>query len=253
MQRHILTIAARATIVVASIAGISGCNDDEPDQSFTPYDVPNSVAVIDMNGDSVPDIVFAATHIDGTYPNPGFAGVILQNSAALGTFQTSTTTAIGTNPSTLAVGNLDSASGPDIVVSNATSANVSVLMHDLTISNGQLQPASTVATGGVPYDVAVGDLNNDGLPDIAMADASSSLNVVLLMRNHARSRLSIHGGCHRRSQRRRPARSGSGQCRSGRRGTSVDLFPKPSNSRYVLASRGLSRWHRSTLREDRRP
>jgi hypothetical protein len=138
-----------------------------------------------MNGDGAPDIVFAATHIDGTYPNPGFAGVILQNIATPGTFQTSLNTAVGYNPSTLAIGNLDGASGPDVVVANATSANISVLLHDLTITNAQLQTARNTTTGGVPYDVAVGDLNNDGLPDVAVADAGTSNSVILLFRNPA--------------------------------------------------------------------
>jgi hypothetical protein len=173
----------RAVLIGAMAIGLAACNDDEP--VFPVYDVPNSVAVIDMNGDSVPDVVFTATHIDGSYPNAGFAGVILQNATARGTFQSSLTTPVGYNPSTLAVGDLDSASASDIVVANATSANVSVLLHDPAISNAQLLPAHNIAVGGVPYDVAVGDLNGDGLPDIAVADASSNNTVVLLMRDPA--------------------------------------------------------------------
>jgi hypothetical protein len=167
------------------MVGLAACNDDNDPITYPPYDASNSVAVIDMNGDGAPDIVFAATHIDGTYPNPGFAGVILQNIAAPGTFQTSLITPVGSNPSTLAVGNLDSASAADVVVANATSANISVLLHDLTITNAQLQTARNTTTGGIPYDVAVGDLNNDGLPDLAVADAGTSNNVIVLFRDPA--------------------------------------------------------------------
>ena len=91
--RQSVRVAIRVALAAAITVGVPGCHDDDYD--YHSYDVPNSVAVIDMNGDGVSDIVFAATRIDGTYPNPGFAGVILQNTAAPGTFQTSLDTAAG--------------------------------------------------------------------------------------------------------------------------------------------------------------
>ena len=174
----------RASVAVAITICLGGCFDDD-DPSFPAYDTPNSVEVVDMNGDSLNDIVFAATHVDGSYPNPGIAGVVLQSSAAPGTFLVSLDSAVGANPSTLAVGDLDGLSGPDVAVSNANSASVSVLLHNATPSDAQLPVASNVTTGGVPYDVAVGDLNHDSLPDIAVADAGSRLNVLVLRRDPA--------------------------------------------------------------------
>ena len=171
----------RAAVVAALTTGIAACDDDD-DFDFPQYDTPNSVAIVDMNGDALNDIVFAATHIDGNYPNPGLAGVILQNSAAQGTFARSLDVAVGLNPSTLAVGNLDSASGPDVVVANANSSNVSVLLHDPVAANAQLGAAAFFPAGSVPYDVAVGDLNNDTLPDLAVADAGGANQVLILQR-----------------------------------------------------------------------
>jgi hypothetical protein len=183
-QQRFLRLLVRSVLVGAVLMGIAACDDDEA-PVYPVYDVSNSVAIADMNGDTAADIVFAATHVDGTYPNPGFAGVILQSSTAPGTFQTSLNTVVGANPSTLAIGNLDNASGPDVVIANANSANISVLLHDPVIPNAQLPTANAIAVGGVPYDVAVGDLNGDGLPDMAVADAGTSNTVSVLLRNPA--------------------------------------------------------------------
>lgn len=179
-----LRIAMRVSLIAVAVFGIPACNDYNNQFTFAPYDTPNSVVIADMNGDGAPDLGVAFTHIDGTYPNAGFASVILQNNAARGTFQTSVDTAAGFNPSTLAVGDLDGTSGPDLVVSNANSANVSILLQDAT-ATGKLLAAANVTTGGVPYDVAVGDLNNDGKLDIAVADAGGSGNALVLFQDPA--------------------------------------------------------------------
>jgi hypothetical protein len=184
-SRPLLKHVIRGTLLVASL-NLAACDDDD-DRYHGYYDAPNSVAIADMNGDAANDIVFVATRVDGGYPNPGFAGVITQVPTTPGTFQRALSTAVGFNPSTLAIGNLDGASGPDVAVANSTSGNVSVLLHDPTISVAQLQSTRnlTVGSGAVPYDVAVGDTNNDGLPDLAVADAGTSDNLVLLRRDPA--------------------------------------------------------------------
>jgi len=177
-----LPIGGRLTCIAAAALSLVGCYNNNNRYSFNAYNVPNSVVIADMNGDGAMDIAYAATRIDGGYPNPGFAGVILQNAAALGTFQPSVDTTIGFNPSTLAVGNVDGLSGPDLVTSNSNSASVSVLLQDST-ATGKLLAAANISTGGVPYDVAIGDLNNDGRLDIAVADAGASNNVVVLFQS----------------------------------------------------------------------
>jgi len=182
-SRMLLVHVIRGTLLVAAL-GLAACQDDDDDYHGY-YDTPNSVAIADMNGDGLDDIVFAATRIDGGYPNPGFAGVIAQVAATPGTFQKSVNTGIGYNPSTLSVGNLDGASGPDVAVANSASGNVSVLLHDATIATVQLQSARNVTTGGVPYDVTIADTNNDGLPDLTVADAGASNNVILIRRDPA--------------------------------------------------------------------
>ena len=179
----------RPALIAAAAVALAGCNDHRYYYSYPVYDVPNSVVVADFNGDGVADIGFAATRVDGYYPNFGFAGVILQNessTAGVGTstFQSSLDYAVGFNPSTLATGDLDGANGPDLAVANAESGSVSLLLQDTT-ATGHMQSAVTLTSGGVPYDVAIGDLNHDGKPDIAVADTSGSGNVVVFLQDSA--------------------------------------------------------------------
>lgn len=176
-----------ATSIVA--LALSGCHDHNPDYyvpTFQPYDVPNSVVIADLDNDGKNDIAVAYTHIDNTYPNAGYVGVVLQSPSSAGTFQKSVDMPIGTNPSIIALGDLDEANGMDLVTANATSNDVSVLLQDTTA--GQFAAATNIAangsTSGTPNDVAVGDLNGDGLADIAVADAYNG-NVDILMQDPA--------------------------------------------------------------------
>lgn len=182
----LFTRARLATLLIA--ASLAGCGDDHYDNHFVfnPYDVPNSVVIADLNGDGLPDLAVAATHIDGTtYPDRGFASVILQNSSAPGTFQRGVDMAVGLDPSTIAVGDLDATGGVDLVVANVNSANVSLLTQSAT--PGQFNAASNVAlpSSGLPFDIAIGDLNNDGLNDLAVADASNAGEVIVLFQDPA--------------------------------------------------------------------
>jgi hypothetical protein len=84
--------------------------------------------------------------------------------------------AAGTNPQAVAVSDFNSDGKLDLVVANAGSNNVSVLLGN---GNGTFQPAKTFAVGGDPLSVAVGDFNGDGKPDIVTANGSGSLSILL--------------------------------------------------------------------------
>lgn len=59
----------------------------------------------------------------------------------------------------------------NIVVANHDSNNVSVLMGN---GDSTFQPPMLYAVGVEPYTLAVGDVNNDGFPDIVVADQDST-------------------------------------------------------------------------------
>ena len=182
-------LLAAGAAVLAALAGCDyhhhygcdyGCNFGPP----VAVNVPNSVAIADVNGDGVPDLLVATTSDQGLVNNAGFANVILGTSPA-GSFdsgvQYSTT---GYNPSGIAVADLTNSGHLDLVVSNSGSGSISVFMHGATA--GSYMPAVNIVTGGAPNQVVAGDLTGSGASlDLALADNSPAGNAIVLIHDPA--------------------------------------------------------------------
>jgi hypothetical protein len=137
---------------------------------------PRSVAVADVNGDGRPDLVVAN---EGSLSNPGnTVSVLLGNGN--GTFHSAVNFAVGSNPESVAVADVNGDGLPDLVTANYGSGSVSVLLGN---GNGTFQSARYFGAGYAPASVAVADVNGDGRPDLVTANASNSGTVSVLLGN----------------------------------------------------------------------
>jgi gliding motility-associated-like protein len=153
--------------------------------TFATGSFPNSIAIGDLDGDGKPDLV-TTNNSDNTLS-------ILRNTATSGaitasSFAAQVTFATGTNPESVAIGDLDDDGKPDLVVANLNSNTVSVLRNTATsgtINSSSFAAQVAFATGTNPARVAIGDLDGDGKSDLVVANANS--NTVSVLRNMATS------------------------------------------------------------------
>jgi len=86
---------------------------------------------------------------------------------------------VGTTPGSVEVADLNGDGKPDLIVANDRSNNVTILLGDGT--GGFAQPTgSPFPAGHSPNDIAIGDFNRDGKPDLAFANHEQKHLTVLL-------------------------------------------------------------------------
>jgi hypothetical protein len=140
---------------------------------------PLAAAVGDFNGDGKADL--AVVNYSGT-TSPGTLTILLGNGD--GTFTAATASpATGNDPISVAIGDFNGDGKADLAVANSyidtgELGSVTVLLGN---GDGTFTPTpANPATGSMPYSIAVGDVNGDGIADLVTANVGSNDATVLL-------------------------------------------------------------------------
>src|SRR2546426_1098685 len=176
---------------------------------------PVAVALGDVNGDGKLDLLVANA-------NSNNLTVLLGNGDGTFTAAAGSPVAVGSSPSSVALGDMNGDGKLDLLTANSGSNNVTVLL-----GNGDgtftAAPGSPVSVGGGPYSVVLGDVNGDGKLDLLLANGSSNNLTVLLGNGDGTFTAAAGGPVFFLMKRRAP---GSGD------------FPGAGNFRSVTANLG---------------
>jgi len=130
----------------------------------------SSVDIGDINGDNYLDLALAGWGLDGTQIN-----LLFQDSLTPGNFLSPVSITVGFQPHSIKVKDLDTDGKVDLIVGNygksdnGSTGSVSVLIQDFSVA-GTFLPRIDYPLGRRAEDLAIGDLNNDGFEDIAVAN-----------------------------------------------------------------------------------
>ncbi|GAB4245183.1 MAG: hypothetical protein Tsb0034_23620 [Ekhidna sp.] len=149
---------------------------DESNGYGTRTETSGVIALADVNGDGTIDIISAPFRRSS---GQGSAINILENNSNSGNLRFSDPVTITgvTEISDIAAGDLNGDGLPDLVVARRNDGFVTVFQNVSTSGNTSFGTASNIISGGSAFGVDLGDLNGDGLLDIAASYANGNIHV----------------------------------------------------------------------------
>src|SRR5262249_25127459 len=149
------------------------------DSSFDAF----GAVVGDFNGDGKLDVAMSLLPPLGEY---GGVGIVLGNGD--GTFQAAMEFPAGYHPIDIVAADFNGDGKMDVAVADSGIAHsgkgsVAVLFGN---GDGSFQSPSLYPAGSSPFSLAAGDVNGDGIPDLAVADSAGFTVAILLGQSNGR-------------------------------------------------------------------
>ncbi len=136
---------------------------------------PVAVAVGDFNGDGRQDLAIANQNCaTSSLGANGSVSILLGNGD--GTFQPEIVVASGTQPLSIAMGDLNNDGKLDLVIANGALNSIAVFLGD---GDGTFKEFGAYSTPGAATSVALGDFNRDGNIDLAVGGSSGAVSIFL--------------------------------------------------------------------------
>lgn len=147
---------------------------------FQAFTSPVSVSIGDLDGDGKPDV--AVANFFNTFDN---AISVFRNTSTPGTinFATKLDLTPGSQPRSVAIGDIDGDGKSDLAVANGNSNNMSIFRNTSSVGTLSFAARVDVTTGTGPFSVSLGDIDGDSKVDLAVANYTAG--TVSVFRNNS--------------------------------------------------------------------